>query len=85
MFQLDSEAGLGRTTYCPESSRGNADVRAGLQCVLQVFITNSANVFLLEVVPGPGNQRRDSNDIIQRTEDQVPSAYIQRCYIKKLI
>ena len=31
--------------------RENLAVRAGLQNVLQIFITNAANVFLLEVSP----------------------------------
>lgn len=54
-----------------ESGRSSVDVRAGLQRVLQVFITNSANVFLLETVPGPNSQRRDASELVKRLDDQV--------------
>ena len=32
------------------------NVKAGLQRVVQMFITNSANVFLLDLVPVPGRE-----------------------------
>ena len=64
------------SVQCLDSARGTVDVRAGLQRLLQVFITNSANVFLLETVPVPGAQRRDAAELVKRLEDQVSCQFL---------
>jgi len=49
----------------------STDVRAGLQNILQVFITHSCNVFLLDVMVAVMPGSKESAAQLVRLEDQV--------------
>lgn len=66
-WQDSSRTALGDS---PSHHQGSTteSTRAGLQQVLQVFITNSANVFLLEA---PADQKSKDSQQFVRLEEQV--------------